>query len=54
MRVLSVSVTKENAMRYQYGISIKKGKTKEQLLERLKALETVKQLRITINEITSV
>jgi hypothetical protein len=54
MRVLSVSVTKENTMRYQYGISIKKGKTKEQLLERLKSLETVKQLKITINEITSV
>ena len=53
MRMLSVSVTKENTMRYHYGISIKKGKTKEQLLERLKNLETVKQLRITANEITS-
>lgn len=53
MRMLSVSVTKENLMRYQYGISIKKGKTKEQLLERPKALETVKQLRLSANEPTN-
>ena len=53
MRMLSVSVTKENAMRYQYGISLRKGKTKEQMLERLKSLETVKQLRISAIEPTN-
>lgn len=54
VRMLSVAVTKENAIRYQYGISMKKGKTKEDLLEMLKALEIVKQIKITNNEITSV
>lgn len=54
VRMLSVAVTKENAMRYHYGISIRKGKSKEQLLERLKSIETVKQLKISANEITSV
>ena len=54
IRMMSVAVTKENAMRYHYGISIKKGKTKEELLEKLKALETVKQLRMSANEPTNV
>jgi len=54
IRMMSVTVTKENAMRYHYGISIKKGKTKEDLLDKLKALETVKQLRMSANEPTNV
>lgn len=52
-RIMSISVTKENSMRYQYAVSFKKDATKDQLMDQLKALEIAKQLRITTNELTN-
>jgi len=51
-RIMSIMVTKENAMRYQFAVSFKKDVTKYQLIDQLKTLEVVKQLKITTNELT--
>ncbi|MEK6780626.1 MAG: DUF4956 domain-containing protein [Bacteroidota bacterium] len=50
LRSVSITVTKENALRYQYAVSMKKGVTKEQLMEILRRQEAITQLRITDNE----
>ncbi|MBA4056846.1 MAG: hypothetical protein C0490_19185 [Marivirga sp.] len=52
-RVVSITVTKENFMRYQYAVSLKKESSKEQLMDHLKTKETIRQLKITSNELTS-
>jgi uncharacterized membrane protein YhiD involved in acid resistance len=51
-RVVGISVTKDNFMRYQYAVSWRKTGSKDELMDQLKALEVVKQLKITTNEAT--
>lgn len=51
-RVVSITVNKENAIRYQYAFSLKKNVTKEAFVETLRKLEFIKQLKITVNEQT--
>jgi uncharacterized membrane protein YhiD involved in acid resistance len=50
LRSISITVTKENALRYQYAVSFKKGVTKEQLIEVMHTLVAITQLRISDNE----
>lgn len=50
-RVLSITVSKENAMRYQYAVSLKKNSSKDQLINELKTIEALAQLKISANEI---
>lgn len=52
-RILSIIVTKENTMRYQYAVTLKRDITKDQFMAHLKTLEALKQLKITTNELTS-
>ncbi|MBL7857455.1 MAG: DUF4956 domain-containing protein [Cyclobacteriaceae bacterium] len=52
-RVVSITVNKENAIRYQYAIVMKNIYTKDQLINQLRLLEGVKQLKITSNELIS-
>jgi cell division protein FtsX len=42
---------KENTFRYEYAVTLKKSETKENLLEALRQLEGVKQLKLSSNEI---
>jgi len=44
-------VTKENVLRYHYGITLKKGLSKEELMQRLLILEGVQHPKISSNEI---
>jgi hypothetical protein len=41
-------------MRYQYGISLKKEIEKAKLVEELKGVEGIKQIRLTINPQTNI
>jgi len=51
-RIISMTVNKENALRYHYAISLKKSGSKEELMKALLQLEGVKQLKISSNEVT--
>ncbi len=51
-RIVSLTVTKENAMRYHYAVCLKKEATKEQLIDHLKTMADIKQIKITTNELT--
>ncbi|MBL7872603.1 MAG: DUF4956 domain-containing protein [Cyclobacteriaceae bacterium] len=51
-RVITMNLTKENAMRYQYAISLKKTSSKEHLMALLRDLEGVKQIKLSSNEVT--
>jgi hypothetical protein len=50
-RSISVSMNKENTFRYEYAVTLKKLESKETLLEALRKLEYLKQLKISSNEI---
>jgi len=50
-RSLSVAASKENAYRYQYAISLKRGESKETVLQALGKLDGVTQLRVAAPEI---
>jgi hypothetical protein len=50
LRSISIAVTKENGLRYQYAVSLKKGVTKERLMEIMHTLVGIQQLRISDNE----
>lgn len=49
-RQLAVSVTRENEIRYRYGISLKKEADKNRLVEDLRIITGIRQLRVAINE----
>jgi len=51
-KVASITVSKENTMRYKYTVSMKKQFTRNQLIDRLKEIDGVMQLRISTNELT--
>lgn len=50
-RMVNMAVNKENAVRYRYTISLKKNKTKEELMEGMRQLSGVGQIRIAANEL---
>lgn len=50
-RVLSITISKENTLKYQYAISLKNGFSKDDLISQLSAIEALTQLKITANEI---
>lgn len=50
-RSVTLLVNKEQALRYHYGVSLKKGITKEQLMDALRAIEGVQQPKISSNQI---
>jgi hypothetical protein len=52
-RQVGISMTKENLFRYQYDIAMKRGVSKDILLNELKLVANIKQLRITANELTN-
>ncbi|HEY3403304.1 MAG TPA: DUF4956 domain-containing protein [Ohtaekwangia sp.] len=53
VRQLSILLTKENTMRYVYGVSLKKEASHHTLIEELKTIEGIAQIRLTINELTN-
>jgi uncharacterized membrane protein YhiD involved in acid resistance len=54
-RVITLLVNKENAMRYQYAITLKESYTKEDLVNAIKEIEGVKQIKLTSSlEVTSI
>jgi hypothetical protein len=50
VRVITLLVNKENALRYHYAISLRKHHTKEQLMDALSGVEGVRQLKISSNQ----
>jgi uncharacterized membrane protein YhiD involved in acid resistance len=46
-RQMNIQLTKENIMRYDYSVSIKKEITTDHLMEQLKSVEGIQQLRLT-------
>jgi signal transduction histidine kinase len=50
-RLVSLTVNKENALRYQYAVSFRRKATKEALMSAMRKLDIVRQARITSNEI---
>jgi hypothetical protein len=50
-RLVSIQKNKENAMRYQYSIELKRDTSKVILMDALIPVEGIKQIRITINEV---
>lgn len=50
-RVVTIIVNKENATRYQYAISLKPSVSKEELMNVLKQVEGLTQIRLSSNEI---
>jgi uncharacterized membrane protein YhiD involved in acid resistance len=49
-RQISVQLNKENAMRYEYGVSLKKNTVPDQMIEELKSIEGIRMLRLATNE----
>lgn len=52
-RIVSIVVNKENALRYQYSVSLRRDISKDKFMESLRALEGVRQLKIAATEITA-
>jgi hypothetical protein len=50
-RQISIQMTRENLMRYQYDIAMRKGISKDILLNDLKQIPGIKQLKVTANEL---
>jgi hypothetical protein len=47
---ISVQLNKENMMRYEYGVSLKKGITPDLMMDELKTIEGIKLLRLALTE----
>jgi len=52
-RQIGVEMNKEQAWRYRYEIAMKRGVSKDALLNDLKDIRGIRQLRVTTNEITN-
>jgi hypothetical protein len=50
MRMITVLVNKENAIRYHYAVCLKKSITKQKAMEKLWAVPGVRQLKVTTTE----
>jgi len=51
-RVVNMTVTKENSVRYQYAFSLRSNVSKEMFMDGLRTLEALQQIKITSNELT--
>ena len=51
---LEITVNKENALRYHYAITLKKKISKDALVNTLRTIEGVKQVRLSSNEVIAV
>lgn len=51
-RVITLLVNKENALRYHYAVSLRSSVSKEELVDALRIMEGVKQVKLSSNEIT--
>jgi uncharacterized membrane protein YhiD involved in acid resistance len=52
-RQLSMQTNKENTIRYQFGVALKKGVTGAELVEELKSVEGIEQIRLSVNEVVT-
>lgn len=50
-RVITILVNKENAVRYHYAVSLKSSTRKEVLMNSLRSVDGVKQLKLSSNEV---
>jgi hypothetical protein len=50
-RQISIQMNKEDNLRYQYDIAMRKGVSKDLLLQELKQVPGIKQLKVTANEL---
>lgn len=50
-KMVNISVNKEGASRYEFRISLKPAKTKDEMIEVIRKIEGVAQLRISTNEV---
>ncbi len=50
-RVITILVNKENAVRYHYAVSLKSSTSKEVLMDSLRSVDGVKQLKLSSNEV---
>jgi hypothetical protein len=51
-RPVSIAVNKENTLRYHYALSLRKSFTKEDLMNAIRVIEGVKQVKLSSNEVT--
>ncbi len=52
-RQLSMQTNKDHTIRYQFGVAMKKGVNSSELLEALKIVEGIEQIRLSINEVVT-
>jgi hypothetical protein len=52
-RQISIQMNKETNLRYQYDIAMRKGVSKDILMQDLKEVEGIKQLKVTANELVN-
>ena len=52
-RQISIQTTKENELRYQYDIAMRKGISKDMLMEDLRHIPGIKQMKVTANELVN-
>jgi hypothetical protein len=50
-RQITIQLDKENLMRYQFGISLRKDANTVAMIEDLKMIEGISQLKVTVNEV---
>jgi hypothetical protein len=53
-RQVTVQLNREGEMRYEYALSLKKETSTDRLMEELRAVQGIRQLKITVNEFANV
>ena len=52
-RQLSIQLNRENMMRYEYALSLKRSRSADLLLEELKRVQGIRQLKVSVNEMVN-
>jgi uncharacterized membrane protein YhiD involved in acid resistance len=52
-RSMSISSTKENTLRYHYAVSLKRDASRDALVDRLRLMEGVTQVKLVVTEVTA-
>lgn len=52
-RQLSIQLNRENVMRYEYALSLKRNRSADLLLEELKRVQGIRQLKVSVNEMVN-
>jgi hypothetical protein len=52
-RQMTVQLDKENLMRYQFGVSLKRNADTARMIESLRLIDGISQLKLAVNELTS-